>query len=52
MKDGGHYDNRYISVFTFDPEGKITNVREYFNPLVLTDSLSQPGAKLHGSSGR
>ncbi len=50
LKAGGRYDNRYISAFSFDDEGKITNVREYFSPSVLTGSFAGDGPKLHGLS--
>lgn len=31
------YDNTYINVFTFRPDGKILSVKEFFNPLVLLE---------------
>lgn len=36
LKDSDRkYDNRYITLFAFDPDGRIRLMREYFNPTVL-----------------
>jgi uncharacterized protein len=38
LKDNaGRYDNRYVSFFVFDPDGKVVRVIEHFNPLVLME---------------
>ena len=50
LRSGGHYDSRYVSIFTFDGAGKIKNVREYFNPMILTKAFSVSTAKLQGFS--
>ena len=33
--NGRPYDNRYITIFTFDADGKITNWREYYDAGVV-----------------
>ncbi|HTL85302.1 MAG TPA: nuclear transport factor 2 family protein [Acidimicrobiia bacterium] len=33
--NGRPYDNRYITIFTFDDDGKITNWREYYDAGVV-----------------
>ena len=34
------YDNVYINVFRFRPDGKLRQVVEYFNPLILIESAA------------
>ena len=48
LKDGGNYDNHYVSIYEFTPDGLIRHLREYFNPLVLLESFSDTDNKLHG----
>lgn len=49
LKSGGHYDNRYIGVFSFDAEGKLARFTEYFDPLILLAGF--PGAAALGPDG-
>jgi ketosteroid isomerase-like protein len=39
---GGRYDNRYVGVFAFNPDGKLARYTEYFDPYTL----------IHGFPGR
>ncbi len=43
LKSGGRYDNRYVGVFTFNPDGKLAHYSEYFDPYTLINGF--PGAK-------
>lgn len=43
LKTGGRYDNRYVGVFTFNPQGKLAHFSEYFDPYTLINGF--PGAK-------
>lgn len=38
IKTGGHYNNRYCTLFHIR-NGKIVLTREYFNPLILMESI-------------
>jgi fermentation-respiration switch protein FrsA (DUF1100 family)/ketosteroid isomerase-like protein len=42
LKAGGRYDNRYVGVFEFSPEGKLRRYAEYFDPYTLIHGF--PGA--------
>ncbi len=33
--NGRPYGNRYVTFFTFDPDGKVTNWREYYDASVV-----------------
>ena len=35
LKTGKHYDQSYVEVITTSKDGKITNYRDYWNPLVV-----------------
>lgn len=35
LSSGGNYDNRYIAVFSFDDTNKITEYRQYLNPVAF-----------------
>jgi len=42
LKEGGRYDNRYVGVFAFNPDGKLARYTEYFDPYTLIHGF--PGA--------
>jgi ketosteroid isomerase-like protein len=35
------YDNRYLGLFTFDPDGRIALFREYYDPTILTQAWAR-----------
>lgn len=39
LKSGGTYDNRYVGVFRFAEDGRISRFTEYFDPIVLSRSF-------------
>jgi uncharacterized protein len=43
LKSGGRYDNRYVGVSSFNSQGKLIQLTEYFDPFILIDGF--PGAR-------